>query len=145
MSHELFSTATRDAVCKADRLFEGAKILRLLHRLHWDRIESIQVRRANVLLLIQLIADKAEGGKVCAIESGRDCDGVQYAGKVHTIDATIKAWRELDDRIGNWADGPYRLSVASPSEARAIRYESRDLVMEAHEDGHPHVIYSQFP
>lgn len=145
MSHELFSTATRDAVCKADRLFEGAKILRLLHRLHWDRIERIQVRRANLMLLIHLIAEKAEGGKVCAIESGRDCDGVQYAGKVHTIAANIDAWRKLDDDLGKWADGPYCLSVASPSEARGIQYESRDLVMEAHEDGHPHVIYSQFP
>lgn len=144
MSHDLFSTATRDAVCKADRLFEGARILRLLHRLHWDRIQDIQVRRANVMLLIHLIATKAEGGKVCAIESGRDCDGVQYAGKVHTIDANIAAWRKLYDDLGNWADGPFSLSVASPSEARAIEYTSRDLVMEAHEDGHPHVIYSQF-
>lgn len=145
MRKDLFTAVTRDAVCKAVPLFEGAHILRLLHRIHQPEIDSIRRRRANVLRLIDLIASHAEGGKVCAIESGRDCDGVEYSGKIHTIDATIAAWRELDDGIGQWADGPYHLSVASPSEAKTIEYASRDLVMEAHEDGHPHVIYSQFP
>ena len=145
MHKDLFTTETRNAVCKAVPLFEGAHLLRLLHRIHQPEIDAIRRRRANVLHLITLIASHAQNGKVCAVESGRDCDGVEYSGKIHTIDATIAAWRELDDDIGQWADGPYHLSVASPSEAETIEYASRDLVMEAHEDGHRHVIYSQFP
>lgn len=145
MHNDIFTTETRNAVCKAVPLFEGAHILKLLHRIHQPEIDRIRERRENVLHLIDLIAFHAQDGKVCAVESGRDCDGVEYSGKIHTIDATIKAWRDLDDDIGQWADGPYYLSVASLREAETIEYASRDLVMEAHEDGHRHVIYSQYP
>lgn len=144
MNPSIFPPKARDAVRAAAPLYAGAKMLQLLHKIHWPAIERIRARRVLVLRLIDAIDAFAEGGKVCAIESGRDCDGVQYDGRVHTIDASIKAWRELEDRIGQWADGPFRLSVAAPSTAALVRYSSRDLVMEAFEDGHPHVIHSTF-
>jgi hypothetical protein len=31
------------------------------------------------------------------------------------------------------------------SESKGVKYESRDLVMEAHENGHRHTIVSSFP
>ncbi len=88
----------------------------------------------------------AEDGMVCYIESGRDCDCVEYDGKVHgPVPATAQAYEELDTLIGEWADGPYHLALCRPSEVKKVKYESRDLVMEAHEDGHPHSIVSRFP
>lgn len=91
------------------------------------------------------IADLAEDGMVAAIESGRDCDGVQYSGRVRIIEATLEAFDKLHDDTAEWADGPFHFDLMRVSEAQAVRYESRDLVMEAHENGHPHVIYSSFP
>lgn len=95
-------------------------------------------------LLEQRIHDLAEHGEVVVVESGRDCDGVEYRGRCHTIQATLDAYIKLDDEIGQWADGPYRLNIVSPSQAESISYSSRDLVMEAYEDGHPHYIVSSF-
>jgi hypothetical protein len=89
------------------------------------------------------IRQHAINGEVAIIESGRDCDGVQYAGKRRVIPATLLAYYELRDNIANWADGPFHLRIERPDVI--IEYESRDLVMEAHENGHPHAIYPSFP
>lgn len=85
-----------------------------------------------------------EDGKIAVIESGRDCDGVEYDGKVHMIDATPEAFVKLDEGLSEWADGPYRLAIERPSVAKGIGYSSRDLVLEAMEEGHPHHIVSRF-
>jgi hypothetical protein len=87
------------------------------------------------------ISDCAENGKVALIESGMDCDCVQYSGRVTIIDAD---WRKIDDEIdhiGKWADGPFCISIEKPSIANEIEYNSRDLALEAFEDGHPHLIH----
>jgi hypothetical protein len=86
------------------------------------------------------IEECAEDGVVAVIESGRDCDGVQYWGRTHTIPATLTHYQRLCDTIGDWADGPYWLEVERPSVK--VQYGSRDLTMEAFEDGHPHVLYT---
>jgi hypothetical protein len=75
---------------------------------------------------------------VAVIESGMDCDGVSYDGKRHLIPATREAWNRLYDDIAQWADGPFNLVLASPLDP--VQYRSRDNVMEAYEDGHPHSI-----
>jgi hypothetical protein len=97
-------------------------------------------RREDAFATLRAIRDKAEGGKVAVIESGMDCDGVQYAGVVHTINATPGAYTRLWNRISESADGRFYLSIARPSVAKGIQYRSRDRVMEAYEDGHPHSI-----
>jgi uncharacterized protein YjhX (UPF0386 family) len=119
-------------------------LLKYWHGVHQPRIEQIQEARQRRMSFKQQLVSLAEGGKIAVIESGRDCDCVEYDGRVHIIDATLEAFNTLDDSIGHWADGPYHLSLERPSMAERIQYESRDLVMEAHEDGHPHVIYSRF-
>src|SRR2546426_11067477 len=88
-----------------------------------------------------IIRKYAENGKVGVVENGRDCDGVKYWGRVHIIAATLTAFRKLDDEMGQWADGPYHFSLCRVSELDRVEYGTRDLVMEAHEDGHRHVIY----
>lgn len=86
----------------------------------------------------------AENGRVAYVESGRDCDCVEYSGKIHVVDATYEAFQELEREISEWADGPFVLEIARVSETRDVRYESRDLVLEAYEEGHPHHITSRF-
>jgi hypothetical protein len=87
----------------------------------------------------------SENGKVAVVESGRDCDCVQYSGHVHIIEATTAAYEELYDHTAEWADGPFFFELMRCSVAGGIQAESRDLAMEAYEDGHAHVVYSAFP
>lgn len=85
------------------------------------------------------IAQCAHEGRIVVVESGRDCDGVQYSGRTHEIDASLKALVELEDHINEWADGPFSLAIVPWN--TEVEYTSRDLVLEAYENGHPHVIY----
>jgi hypothetical protein len=87
------------------------------------------------------IAECNEGGQIAIIESGMDCDCVRYSGHVSLCDATVAAFDAEHDHRAHHADGPFSLSVERPSVARGIRYESRDLALEAFEDGHPHSIH----
>ena len=92
----------------------------------------------------QALAEMAactENGKVALIESGMDCDCVRYSGRVHIVDATEEAVEELYDYVYKWADGPVSLAFCKPSVAKQVRYTSRDLALEAFEDGHPHSIH----
>ena len=84
---------------------------------------------------------KTADGKLYLEETGRDCDGVRYQGKVHTCEATAKAYWDLHDTIGSWRDGIFGLHIITEQEAKEMRYSSRDLVAEAFENGHPHVIF----
>ncbi len=87
------------------------------------------------------IRDLSENGEIAVVWSGMDCDCVQYSGSVSIIDAD---WRSVQEHIDNqyeWAEGPLYYSFEKPSVAEKIEYESRDLALEAFEDGHPHVIY----
>ncbi len=81
-------------------------------------------------------------GLMWVSESGRDCDGVQYSGQMHSCEATLPAFNKLQDDIGEWADGPFSLYPVTEKEREESRYQSRDLTMEAHEDGHPYVVSS---
>jgi hypothetical protein len=88
--------------------------------------------------LMRAIERNAEDGQIMLVESGRDCDGVQYDGVLHgPIAANWRAVRKLEEKIAKWADGPFYLRVIKPSEAAQVELWSRDLTMEAFEDGHP--------
>jgi hypothetical protein len=64
------------------------------------------------------IAELAEHGRVAVVESGRDCDGVQYSGRVRIIRARLRDFLELEKRIFEWPDNPFYLSLERPSIAR---------------------------
>ena len=81
-----------------------------------------------------------EGGKIAMVESGMDCDCVRYSGKVTIVPATMAAYYEEYNRTAEWADGPFSFAIVRPSEAAGIEYASRDLALEAYENGHPHYI-----
>lgn len=89
-----------------------------------------------------VIRSNAENGRIAVEEYGRDCDGVQYSGRTHYIDATLLAYTSLHDRLTSWADGPFSLTIMRPSEAQGLVYSERDLVLESHEEGHPHALFA---
>ena len=107
------------------------------------RQSEIHSRLASKWKLMQRIADCAVDGMIQVDESGMDCDGVQYGGKLHKIPATLAAYDKLGCDIGEWADGPFSLYIMSAKDMQEYDgYHSRDLGSEAHEDGHPWVIYA---
>lgn len=82
----------------------------------------------------------AEGGVVAVVEHGMDCDGVAYDGLVREVQALVMVVEALEWKIAKAADGTFGLRLMKPSEARLVQYESRDLTLEAFEEGHPHLL-----
>jgi hypothetical protein len=103
-----------------------------------DRLHRVLTRRWKLQATID---EYASDGLIFLVESGRDCDGVQYSGHVHSCEATPVALHALEDSISDWADGPFSLSFIHKHEVKDIEYVSRDLTLEAFEDGHQHVLY----
>lgn len=87
--------------------------------------------------LQKLISAKSERGQVVILESGMDCDCVAFSNRKYKVNALPIAVRSEMDRIYGNAEGPCHLSIVSPSEAKALSYVSRDLALEAYENGHP--------
>ena len=111
---------------------------RALHRLLRDtRPDRLQLKQE----LAQRIASHTESGQVAVIESGRDCDGVRYWGDVTLVPATLIHFNHHWAQRAKWADGPFHLEIARPSEAAHTQSGSRDLTLEAFEDGHPHCLF----
>jgi hypothetical protein len=81
-------------------------------------------------------------GWVAVVWSGRDCDNVAYSGQVRYVRADITSVMEEIDREYSNAEGPTNYIITKPSEAAGITYSSRDLALEAFEDGRSHVIYA---
>tara|TARA_R100000808_G_scaffold21585_1_gene46604 strand:+ start:3348 stop:3746 length:399 start_codon:yes stop_codon:yes gene_type:complete len=77
-----------------------------------------------------------ENGKVALVESGMDCDGVEYENEVTIVDSN-KTLDAIDDKA-EWADGPMRFFIMRVSDAEKLKPYKRDRGTEAHENGHPH-------
>lgn len=76
-------------------------------------------------------------GYVALVRSGMDCDGTQYGNDVVYVPATVKDVLERIDSDLAYADGPMHHTIAHPSIARDLHSYSRDLALEAFENGHP--------
>lgn len=130
---------------RASGEIERIRGLKALHKMYEDGLlcadEDRLVELRERLNVKHRLAECAENGKVLIVESGRDCDCVEYDGKCYTIDASIDAYSKLYDEIADWADGPFWLSMDRPSNAHKYKYTSRDRILEAFEDGHPHLVY----
>lgn len=105
------------------------------------KLAAATKRREKRQLLVSSVSKFAQDGRVAVVWSGRDCDGVRYHNDVRMIEATVKAVDEHINHTYEWADGPCSYWITTPTYGRSLVYESRDLVMEAFEDGHSHVIY----
>lgn len=107
---------------------------------HGSEYRTAHERRVSYQLWLHKIAILQEYGKIAIVESGMDCDGVQYDGHVHLVEATKEAIAKEIDRILDYADGPAYFDLERPSIAHNIEYRSRDRILEAFEDGHAHSI-----
>jgi len=86
------------------------------------------------------IARMSIDGRIGVVESGMDCDCVRYChGRIHSGLTAIRFQRLRDDTYA-WADGPCCVSLCEPDQMPESY--SRDLALEAFEDGHPHVVYA---
>lgn len=119
---------------------EEAYRLKALHDYKDGLHETINKRAA----LFEVIQRSARNGVIGIVESGRDCDCVDYVRPGRTIPATLYAYNKLYDETQRWADGPFYFSIMTPEEADAVEPESHDRVLEAFENGHPHHVYSSF-
>jgi hypothetical protein len=122
-------------------------------RLYWinkignhDRLAELSERRQIRARENQIIVSAQLAGRpVAVITSGMDCDGGQWSGDVRWVTGeghpSLRA--AVDDYIYHslsWADGPMNFYVATDKEAAQAAYVSRDLALEAHEDGHDWVL-----
>lgn len=92
--------------------------------------------------LKQCIARCSEGGRVLIVESGRDCDGAEWRDRTHTLPATVTHYVAGFMLRCDGADGPIYWDIDKPSRRAFYRASTRDLALEAFEDGHAHVIHS---
>lgn len=90
--------------------------------------------------LVNAINQHTENGFVSIVWSGRDCDGV-YGCHAETYKACSIAIETDIERRYEWADGPLNCQFAKPSDVYGLEPYTRDLGLEAFEDGHNHIIY----
>ena len=87
--------------------------------------------------------DHEEGGIWYEFYS-RDCDMTEVQGvSFFECPRRPSVWDQyMDDQL-EWADGPMHWTILPPEEGRRLgkQRHTRDLAMEAHENGHPHVVY----
>jgi hypothetical protein len=123
--------------------------LKMLHEFGIANVERrswLDERINERAALAARIASCAENGVVSIHESGMDCDCVTFSGILrHAVPATLYAVNKEMCDAQQWADGPLHLTVISPSEAKGVEYKTRDNVMEAYEDGHPHSVVARSP
>jgi hypothetical protein len=88
--------------------------------------------------LYKHIDQKTVDGVVSLNQSGMDCDCVRATyGDI----VPVKSKRAIEksiDQIYQDAEGPQSVWIDFPDEC--VSYSSRDLIMEAYEDGHPHSV-----
>lgn len=122
------------------------------------RLESAHNRTQRRLRENAIIrAAELAGEPVAVVWSGMDCDCVRYSGSVSFISLDPESPYGLDkngepfktlraavdhhiDHTYYWADGPCDYALMSKEQAESIQYQSRDLALEAFEDGHPHYV-----
>jgi len=117
----------------------GSKHIRDLLRSYRDGLRDLGYDRlAARAKLAQKIRTRAENGEIGIVESGMDCDCSKY---VHSrlMTAVPFAVERWIDESYEAADGPIHVSIEHPDDLP--ENESRDLALEAFEDGHPHVVY----
>jgi len=102
-------------------------------------IYSHAVHEARIA--ISLYDNVDDNGDVAVAVWSRDCDMVEGTHLVH-IQADYNAYLDLVDEQERNAEGSWSLTILSPEQATKFVASSRDLALEAHENGHPHCIHA---
>ena len=110
----------------------------------WARLDCKKLRTdflAEKIHKIKKINSLAENGKILIIVGGCDCDGSEYYGKNYLVDANYTAVSHFENWQADGADGSIYFDYDKPSNKGEYSYSSRDLALEAFENGHNHIIY----
>ena len=91
-------------------------------------------------LLVELAECTDENGVTGIVEGGRDCDCVQFCWPSKERNLTLVKYVRDRDNCYSWADGPSYYSLCHPEDLPESY--SRDLALEAYEDGHSHSVSS---
>lgn len=89
----------------------------------------------------KLLDECTENGLIAKVTSGMDCDCSKYRRVYHVPTPTVMAWVQYCEGEYHYADGPMSIWIARPS-LEPEGSESRDLALEAFEDGHAHIVYA---
>lgn len=92
--------------------------------------------------LAQYIERHKEDGEILIVENGRDCDGAEWRDRTFRMKANVLVYLKAYEDKAQWADGPFYWEIERMSNRSKYRMSTRDLALEAFEDGHDHVIYS---
>ena len=133
----------------------GTKACNTLPRDQWIRFYSVLRKKqhaaswgfradqgdplAEKAKLIAAIAEHAEHGLVGLSVTQMDCDCSQWS-TWFSIPATWVALERELRSIHDNAEGPVSWGLSEPP--AQPEYHSRDLALEAFENGHPHVVYA---
>ena len=99
-----------------------------------DRYDPLAERAALAAELSDCTVDGVTG----VVESGRDCDCVSYVWGHRKQFAGVFAYEKFRQDAIYWSDGIHYVSLCRPDELPESR--SRDLALEAFEDGHAHCV-----
>jgi len=83
----------------------------------------------------------AVDGKVAIVYGGVDCDHSRWDNRVAIVNANITSVIGWENDYMEYAEGAQWCDIEPMAYALSLKESSRDLAMEAFEDGHPHVIY----
>lgn len=124
------------------------KARRIMHRPMREFIEEHGKRNYHAAICdenasLRRTLDMAQdGGQVGVIISGMDCDCSQYHREsIRPAFNSVHEYKNWLDEEYEYAEGPHHVHLVHPSKIDKSRNASRDLALEAFEDGHPHVVY----
>ena len=103
-------------------------------KLRKDRL----VEKENI---VSHIKSKTENGKVAVVWSGVDADCVSWGNRVEVVSSSYVQIEKMLNDTYEGSEGSIDFYYEKPSIAEKLTETSRDLAMEAFEEGHPHVVY----
>lgn len=121
------------------------RVRRVLKRCFRDLIEQKSYGdTTDINAQYRRVLDRCwSNGKIGIIRSGMDCDCTKYHHEeTLTIANSVQALKRWDDVRQEWLDGPESVHFVRPDQIDRSNDYSRDLALEAYEDGHPHVVYA---
>ena len=121
----------------------GIRQIGLRNRIEQRRgfLSEAQDARIRRMTIIRQVKEFAEQGKIAMVNSGMDCDCSRWENSVSVIRATVESVDKWVDDFYKNAEGPQSYRLERPSVAKKLQRSSRDLALEAFEDGHQHVVF----
>ena len=109
------------------------------------RLEQLRARakeREEREILRRRLEEVAVDGQVWVYRRSMDCD-CAVSEYVTRWPADLEGYVAAFEAVQDWAEGPETVAIITAAEAEEFGpRRSRDLALEAHENGHPHVVYA---